>query len=543
MREHNDMKGRKPMKKRVNISMLLIICLSLLVISCRSSNTEPFHLQSAKSPMAGNAHGKPVIVILIDSIMDKPMQEAMRKGRAPALQFLKRNGQYFPRVVSSFPTMSVTIDSTLLTGTYADQHHVPGLVWYSSKEKRMIYYGNGPKEALKIDQLQVFLDAVHHLNQVQLNKQTKTIHEELAEKGKESASINATIFRGKTEHTLQVPRWAAVSTPLPQQIKITGPKLFSFAALTQLDPGNRHTRIWKKYGMNDQFSAQELAFLIQQNKLPNLSFAYFPENDMAVHRKDINYLGGIEKADQALQVVLNAFGSWEQAIQQATWIVMGDSGQSHVIDDRQKAIVDLRPLLDRYRIAKINRPIQPDDQIVLSSNERMAYVYAIDDKVSLSKVVQHLQKEGKLDIIAWKVNETIEVTAGNSRKKFSYRRGGTYKDEYGQSWTLSGDPGLMDIKISANNRIQYGKYPDVLARLYGAMNSHEGRYVVVTIKPGYELVAENSPTHLDGGAHGSLHEKDSLVPLFVAGTNTRPKTLRIVDMKDWILQLVNEREP
>lgn len=532
------------MKNRDKISVMLIICLSLLVISCGSSNTEPYHLQSAKSPLAGNAHGKPVIVILIDSIMDKPLQEAMRKGRAPALKFLKRNGQYFPRVVSSFPTMSVTIDSTLLTGTYADQHHVPGLVWYSSKEKRMIYYGNGPKEALKIDQLQVFLDEVYHLNQVQLNKQTKTIHEELADKGKESASINATIFRGETEHTLQVPRWAAFSTPLPEKIKITGPKLFSFAALTQLDPDNPHTRIWKKYGMNDQFSGHELAFLIKQNKLPVFSFAYFPENDMAVHRKDIDYLGGIEKADQALQVVLNAFGSWEQAIQQATWIVMGDSAQSHVIDDRQKAIVDLRPHLDRYRIAKINRPIQPDDQIVLSTNERMAYVYAIDEKVQLSEVVQHLQKEGKLDIIARKVNEkTIEVTAGKNSKKFSYRRGRTYTDEYGQSWTLSGDPDLLDIKITGNNRIQYGKYPDVLARLYGAMNSHEGRYVVVTVQPGYELVAENSPTHIGGGAHGSLHEKDSLAPLFVVGTNTRAKTLRIVDMKDWILQLVNEREP
>lgn len=30
------------------------------------------------------------------------------------------------------------------------------------------------------------------------------------------------------------------------------------------------------------------------------------------------------------------------------------------------------------------------------------------------------------------------------------------------------------------------------------MNSHEGRYVVVTVQPGYELVGESSPTHIGG---------------------------------------------
>lgn len=64
------------------------------------------------------------------------------------------------------------------------------------------------------------------------------------------------------------------------------------------------------------------------------------------------------------------------------------------------------------------------------------------------------------------------------------------------------------------------------------MHSHEGRYVVITVKPGYELVGESSPTHIGGAAHGSLHEKDSLVPLLVSGTDTRPKTLRIVDPRD-----------
>ncbi|MBE7900231.1 alkaline phosphatase family protein [Paenibacillus polymyxa] len=528
------------MKNKVTV--VLMLSLLLLILGCRADSSQQLKQQSVNPHHTANQMGKkPVIVILIDSLMDKPLQEAIQEGRAPAMRFLLHQGQYFPQVVSSFPTMSVTIDSTLLTGTYADQHHVPGLVWYSDPKKRMILYGNGAKEALKIDQLQVFNDAIYQLNQVQLNKKTKTIHEALADKGKESASINAIVFRGRTEHSLKVPRFIANSNRVPEQVKITGPKWFSYATFAQLDPGNSwNTSPWKKLGMNDEFSAKETAFLINQKKLPNLTITYFPGNDNLAHRKGPTQLEGIEKADQALQTVLNAYGSWEEAVQNATWIVLGDSGQSAVYNDRQAATVDIRPLLGHYRIAKLNQPVRSDDQIVIAANERMAYIYAIDNNVDLSDVVKLLQHEKKLDIIAMKDGKNnIQVTKGRNGSLFSYHPGGKFTDEYGQSWTLSGETNLVDITIN-NNRIKYGKYPDVLARLYGAMNSHEGRYVVVTVQPGYELVGESSPTHIGGGAHGSLHEQDSLVPLIISGTNTRPKTLRIVDIKDWLLQLVNE---
>lgn len=514
---------------------LWIVLLAGIVLSCSTPPRDQANQQSIQSVTPRPA--KPVIVILIDSLMDEPMRKAMQQGRVPALKHLYDHGRYFPHIVSSFPTMSVTIDSTLLTGTYADQHHVPGLVWYSDQEKRMIFYGYGPKEALKINQPQVVMDAVYQLNQVQLNKRTKTIHEQLAEQGKKSASINAIVFRGKTEHILRVPTLAAKGTSLPEQIKVTGPSLLSYAAFAQLDPKNsRNAQVWRKYGLNNTFSAQDLAFLVRHKKLPAFTIAYLPENDMTVHRKGPAEADGIVKADQALQEVLNAFGSWDQAVKQAVWVVMGDSAQSAVRDDRQEAKIDLRPLLQPYRIAKLSEPVSKEDQVVIMPNERMAYIYAIDSNIALPGLVKKLQREDKLDIIARKAGQDILVTAGNTTKTFSYRPGGKYIDEYGQSWHLKGNPELIDIDIR-NKRIKYGKYPDVLARLYGAMHSHEGRYVVVTVKPGYELVGESSPTHIGGAAHGSLYEKDSLVPMLILGTDTRPKTLRIVDVKDWLLQL------
>jgi predicted AlkP superfamily pyrophosphatase or phosphodiesterase len=531
-------KSGEPMKNHVTVWMAVAIGLAVLAAGCSTdTGGGRQHPNPVKIRSAQGEKSKPVILILIDSLMDKQLQEAIRQKRAPAMAFLTKRGDYHPHVVSSFPTMSVTIDSTLLTGTYADLHHVPGLVWYSSDRQRMIYYGNGFKEAMKIDQMQVFMDAVYELNQAHLNKDTKTIHEVLAGRGRESASINGIVYRGTTEHALKLPQFLQLSKLVPKHMTVMGPRWFSYASLAQIDPENdRNARPWRRFGMNNDYTAQEVAYMIKHRIIPGVTVAYLPENDSAVHRRGPDELDGIEKADQALQVAMNAYGSWEEAVKQAVWIVMGDSAQSKVFDDRQKAVVDLLPLLSRYRVARLSQPVTSEDQIVIAPNERMAYIYAIDDHVQMSEVVKLLRQEDKLDIIAASNGREIEMTSGHSDGKLSYRIGGGYKDEYGQTWTLSGDPAIADITISGS-RIEYGRYPDILARLYGAMHSHEGRYAVITTQPGYELVGESSPTHIGGGSHGSLHEKDSLVPMIIAGTNTRPRTMRIVDVKDWIIRL------
>ena len=92
--------------------------------------------------------------------------------------------------------------------------------------------------------------------------------------------------------------------------------------------------------------------------------------------------------------------------------------------------------------------------------------------------------------------------------------------------------------INNNNQIKYGDYPDGLARLYGALNSQKGDFLILDAKPGYEFIGESSPEHTGGGAHGSMHKNDSLTPIIVTGTNKSMDNLRIVDLKKWILDLL-----
>lgn len=115
---------------------------------------------------------------------------------------------------------------------------------------------------------------------------------------------------------------------------------------------------------------------------------------------------------------------------------------------------------------------------------------------------------------------------------------GDYSDEYEQSWFIEGEKKILDLSIT-DKRIEYGDYPDALARLYSSFFSHEGEYIIVSAKPGSEFKGESSPTHIGGASHGGLHKQDSLVSMFVSGTDSTPRHMRILDIKDWLLTLIS----
>ncbi|MCI2257127.1 alkaline phosphatase family protein [Domibacillus sp. PGB-M46] len=480
---------------------------------------------------------KPVVLFVIDSLMDQPLQKAIEEGKAPAFEFLMKHGQYYPEVVSSYPTMSVTIDSTLLTGTYANDHKVPGLVWLKKDENRVINYGPGKIEFLDIGAKQILTDSLIHLNKAHLSRHVLTIYEELAKSEIQSASINGLIYRGNQVHRLNIPKLFTGMNLLPRNLEVNGPSLLSLGSLTQYNQENDGSnRIWKAAGVNDHFSANELKYFIEKNQLPPFTLVYFADLDHQVHKNGPMEQKGIEEVDKQLQMILNAYPSWEEAVQKMIWIVQGDSAQSAVISDRSKALIDLTKLLNPYTLWTPDQP--SNKEIALAVNERMAYVYLQDETIKISDISARLRADSRIGFIAWKKGEVGYVISSKSDTPFTFSPDGPYTDSYGQSWTLSGDPALLDLSINEQNEISYGDYPDALARLDGALRSHEGRYIIIDAKPGYEFVEKNSPNHAGGAAHGSLHKVDSVVPLIVAGTDQAPKHQRLIDFKDWLIKLV-----
>ncbi|MED1739598.1 alkaline phosphatase family protein [Bacillus swezeyi] len=490
--------------------------------------------------MTSESQKKSVIMLLIDSLMDEPLKEAVKSGQAPALQFLLENGRYVPEVVSPFPTMSVNVDSTLLTGVNSDKHKVPGLVWYNKEENRIINYGSHIRELLKLGIKQSSKDVFYNLNQVHLSKQVKTLHEELAEKGHETCSINALMHRGSQDGYLHVPMLFSWIMGLNQKMKIDAPQLFSYGGFSKLSSAN--LSLLKKFGFNDRFSVQELNHLIKSNLVPPLALVYFPDLDQHVHKHGRFDVKGVAKADRHVQRILNSFQSWEEALKHHIWITLGDNGQAWISQHKKEALIDLRGLLDSYQIVKLKRGVKPDDQIVLAVNERMAFVYPLDKaKIPLNQIADVLNKDERIDIISWK-NEmnAIEVTSGGREGKLTFKPGGAATDEYGQSWTLEGDIRLLDLTVN-KNKIACGQFPDALERLYTSFFSHKGDYLIVNAKPGYEFIGEGSPTHVGGASHGALHKQDSLIPMIITGTDSAPKYKRLIDVKEWIVDLVESQ--
>jgi hypothetical protein len=307
----------------------------------------------------------------------------------------------------------------------------------------------------------------------------------------------------------------------------------------KINPIKKNSYFWQKYGFNDKFSANELKYLINRNNLPPFTIVYFPDLDHSTHVNGRNDIKGIVKIDQQLQEILNQFPSWEEALSNIKWIILGDNGQAWIDQNRNHALIDLRKSLGSYRIVKLRKGVSVEDEIVLCPNERMSFIYSLDSqKIPLEEIAKILQKDDRIDVIALKKEKTVTVTSGIHSGNLQFHPEGEFIDEYNQSWSIKGNNEILNLTITENS-IEYGEYPDALARLYSSFYSHEGEYIIVSAKPGYEFKGEGSPTHVGGASHGGLHKQDSLASMIICGTDTTPKYMRILDLKDWLLTLIS----
>lgn len=152
-----------------------------------------------------------------------------------------------------------------------------------------------------------------------------------------------------------------------------------------------------------------------------------------------------------------------------------------------------------------------------------------------------MQTDPRIAWIAWKENDMVQVISKGSKGTLQFKPGGPYQDRYHQNWEIKGNMDILDVKANSRKQLSYGDYPDGLSRLYGAIYSQEGEFLIADANPGYEFIGESSPEHTGGGAHGSLHKVDSYAPIIVTGTGRHIDQLRIVDLKNWIINILGEK--
>ncbi|WP_274651959.1 alkaline phosphatase family protein [Paenibacillus humicola] len=532
------------MRKKLTVSLLLLLTCAV-GFGCQkpAGEMKEQDLQRVRSLQGGQT--KKVIMILVDSLMPKTIDTGIRQKRLPTFQYLTEHGQYYRNMVSSFPTMSVTIDSSLQTGEYPDKHRVPGLTWYSAAERRVINYGTGPMEVLRQGPGTVLEDALISLNGKHLSRHTPTVYEELARRGLTSGSVNGLIYRGASGHELILPAWLHAPSHLPSRIPVKGPDLLALGSLAnplaeRIDlPDGAADR----FGLNNRFSAETAAYLIRAGKLPDYLFVYLPDLDQELHRKGPGAMEEVERVDGQLATVLQAFGSREEALRKAIIIVAGDSGMTPIMRAEKKPTVELGAIFKDDRLLRPGEPVSARTGLIAAVNETMAYVYRMNTDKTLRALAGELAADSRIDLAAWKERGWIYVLQGKTKKELRFKPGGKLADPYGQKWTAERSLDVLDVKAdSRTGRIAYDRYPDGFRRLSAALSSHDGDYLIVTAKPGYELADRSSPKHNGGGGHGALGREETLVPLLIAGTRQKPEHLRMIDIKPFVLRLLTERQ-
>lgn len=484
---------------------------------------------------------KKVLLFLVDSMMPDVLEQCVAEGKAPAFQFMMEHGQYINDCVTVFPTMTASIDCSLVTGVYPNQHTVPGLVWYDPDTKKIINYINGAVPVAKIGIAHCAQNVLYDLNEQHLSRHVKTIHEELEEQGYVSGSINVIAHRGHKNHNLQLPfpLQAVTGGQLPR--KVSGPTIFSMGTMAvpnifrPIPWGMGHTSIGS-YGINDAYAIDVLIEVIASGKQPDFTLVYLPDNDHKLHRTPKKAVEHLAAVDQQLARFLNTYQSWETALDDNIFMFISDHGQTTIGVDPSHNI-DLEKLLAQFRLHKLGEEIKQEDEIVVCNNERMTYLYPLQDGLT-AQIVNAVRDEPRIDLIAWKEQEWVHVRkGGREQQALRFCKGGTRTDCYGTAWTLEGDMEILDLATNAQGSICFDTYPDALSRLYGALFARKDAVVVVTAAPAHEFYSEYAPTHLGGGSHGSLHKRDSLIPLIVAGAkNIVKRPARLVDVKGFILQ-------
>ncbi len=485
---------------------------------------------------------KKVILFIIDSFHPAVLEACLAQGTAPAMNYLVNHGFCHPDCISSFPTMTPVATSSIVTGMWPDQHLVPGFIWYNPQTKWFVNYGATVRAILKIGPEQVLRNLLKNLNGEHLNSKIPTVYEKLAESGLASGSVNFFIHRAKLEHKAKVPFLLRLASHFKlYQEKLGGPEILTLGALIQPSFTKPFRRLpvgpFNRFGFNDIFSGKIAANIIRDGKQPDFLLVYLPDTDKYSHvHGPLKSQPAVARADRQIRGVLDAFGSWERALEENVIIVMGDHAQT-TIGRSHEHIIDLDKVLGRFRRLALRNRSDEGTELALCPNERMAIIYVLKNRRQvLEETVGILSQDRRHTQIAWRDKRNLyKVVQGGSEKTLCFWRGGPYNDAYGNAWGFEGDLAVVDARLDGDDRLVFCDYPDAFRRLQSALDGRRGTRIVLSAAPGYEYKAEGAPIHRGGGSHGSLEREDSSVPLIIAGSQNNIQDPRIIDIFPFIL--------
>jgi hypothetical protein len=449
---------------------------------------------------------KKLVLAVIDGLTPAMLERALGEGRLPALSLLRQAGSYV-RGTTTFPSVTPVCLTSIATGAHPDTHHIPHLVWYHRRERRVVEYGSSFSAVRAAGARRSLRDSVFAMTHEHVSPRALTAFEALDDAGLETAAINFTCYRGRTRHPIKLPlrsgrnRWYEAAY---------GPRRFFFFNHVESDVTGAPLAIRSRpEGSVDAYAATIGRWLVTRDGFDFLVF-YLPDYDYASHISGPDAaVQALERADAAVGELVAAAGGHEAFLDRYAIVVCSDHGQMHV--DR---VGSLQDAFDDLTVFTGKRGTLADgcDAVVTASN-RSGMVYALDGRPA-RELAERLDGAAGVDLALFLEGGEAVARKDGSDVRFA-------PDESG-GWSVSGDAGLL----------VGDEYPNAYERVWCALACPNAGEVIVSAAEGWEFEDLGGRHHAGGGSHGSLLAGDSTVPMLSAGFDDPPlpRDARITDL-------------
>jgi hypothetical protein len=429
------------------------------------------------------AHGRKLILVVIDGLTPEVFEDAVETGAAPALAFLAEHGRY-ARGISTFPSLTPVCLSSIATGAHPDVHRIPHLVWYHRAERRLVEYGSSFAAIRAAGTRRSILDAIFNMNEQHLGADAVTVYEALEDAGLTAAAINVTCYRGRTRHR---PLLRGLARPA------FGPKRFFFYNLYESDVTGAPVAVFgRAAGSIDAYAAAVGRWLVTRDGFDFLVF-YLPDYDFASHA-----LGPAEtqealtRSDAAIGALIEAAGGPDEFLERYAVVACSDHGQTRV-----------------ERVASLQAGFAGMENLIVTASNRAGMVYVLPGcRDEPSALARRLDGAAAAEVVLYGEGAEAVARRDGEELRFAPAPGG--------GWQTTGDASLLD-------------QPDALERAWCALANPNAGELIVSPPSGVELADIAGRSHLGGGSHGSLEAGDSEVPILTVGCDG-PVPRRIVDL-------------
>jgi hypothetical protein len=480
-----------------------------------------------------------VLLVVIDAASPRVFCPAVQTGRLKHLKRLADAGEMHPASISIFPSITPAATATIITGCYPSQHGIVGASWFDERSNQVAYYGDDFWVAAARGFGAFLRDFLVHLNGDRLT--APTLFESVEQAGREAACFNYLVYRGLKTHRVNIPWLLAVLPGTPLTETVQGPTTLCLGDF--VSDGRKHPHHPKphgalhRFGMDDAGTASLLCQAAADGKLTDFSVAYFADNDYRSHEVGpVGALPVLDRVDAALGATFDAAGGIERVLADTCVVVTSDHGHCDILADRDEAVIRLDDVFSRFARARLGKPWNDDDEIMVCPNMRAAQVY-VRANASVEQVVRAALREPRVDLVIWCSGDSRATrryhVAGPRGDVAFWRHGGggrEGRDAQGTVWQWDGDGAVLRLD-ACDGILHSSDYPNPFERIAGALDADAAGDVWLTAQPGCEFETQGGEPHVGGGSHGALHALDSLSPVICAGAPLRlPRSLRSVDL-------------